>query len=313
MLSALWPSSSPSVSGIRSPGNVPVKTSPFVEGVKRWRARELAVSGRGRHESPSWPVPPCCFCSCCCSRAAGRRTTVQEPSLTVTPERGRAPATRAADGRRAHPDRGRHPRPGLEPVLGDRAHRRGRGGAPDGRAGRLRRARRLQPVAHDRQLIDDAVDVQAGRARRLGARARRDARHPARRSRPASRSSRSTRAARTSSGSACSRTSASRRSRAGLAAGRRLARAGVRRALCVNQQVGNTGPRRALRAAWRARCARAGGTSRVIGIDDQSAATPRRIGAAVVEDERRRRARHQLDRRAAGASTGSRACGASGA
>ena len=69
--------------------------------------------------------------------------------------------------------------------------------------------------------------------------------------------------------------------RAGLAAGKRLARAGVRRALCVNQQVGNVGLdarcaglRRAMRAA--------GGTSRTLGIDDQSDATPQRIAAAVV-------------------------------
>src|SRR5215210_3229980 len=64
--------------------------------------------------------------------------------------------------------------------------------------------------------------------------------------------------------------------RAGLAAGRRLARTGVRRALCVNQQVGNIG--------LDARCAglakamqAAGGTSRVLGVDDQSEATPGRI------------------------------------
>jgi simple sugar transport system substrate-binding protein len=70
-------------------------------------------------------------------------------------------------------------------------------------------------------------------------------------------------------------------SRAGLAAGRRLARAGVRRALCVNQQVGNVGLdarcdglRRAMRAA--------GGTARVLGIDDQSAAAPDRIADAIV-------------------------------
>ena len=69
-------------------------------------------------------------------------------------------------------------------------------------------------------------------------------------------------------------------SRAGLAAGRRLARAGVRRALCLNQQVGNVGLdercdglRRAMEAA--------GGTARVLGIDDQSAATPEQIAAAV--------------------------------
>jgi simple sugar transport system substrate-binding protein len=71
--------------------------------------------------------------------------------------------------------------------------------------------------------------------------------------------------------------------RAGLAAGRRLARAGVRRALCVNQQVGNVGLdarcdglRRAMRAA--------GGSSRVLGIDDQSPDTADQIAAAVVED-----------------------------
>jgi simple sugar transport system substrate-binding protein len=71
--------------------------------------------------------------------------------------------------------------------------------------------------------------------------------------------------------------------RAGLAAGRRLARAGVRRALCLNQQVGNTGLD--ARCAGLARAMRAaGGTSRVVGIDDQSDAAPRRIGAAVVQN-----------------------------
>src|SRR5918999_139036 len=68
--------------------------------------------------------------------------------------------------------------------------------------------------------------------------------------------------------------------RAGYAAGRRLARAGVRRALCVNQQVGNQGLD--ARCAGLARAMReAGGSSRVLGIDDQSSATPRRIGDAV--------------------------------
>jgi simple sugar transport system substrate-binding protein len=68
--------------------------------------------------------------------------------------------------------------------------------------------------------------------------------------------------------------------RAGLAAGRRLARAGVRRALCVNQQVGNVGLdarcdglRRAMQAV--------GGSSRVLGIDDQSPDTPDKIASAV--------------------------------
>jgi len=69
--------------------------------------------------------------------------------------------------------------------------------------------------------------------------------------------------------------------RAGFGAGRRLAAAGVRRALCINQQIGNQGLdarcdglARAMRAA--------GGTSRVIGVDDQSPTTPRRLAAAIV-------------------------------
>jgi simple sugar transport system substrate-binding protein len=68
--------------------------------------------------------------------------------------------------------------------------------------------------------------------------------------------------------------------RAGYVAGRRLAAAGVRRALCVNQQVGNqglddrcTGLSRAMRQA--------GGTARVLGVDDQSTATPKRLAATI--------------------------------
>jgi simple sugar transport system substrate-binding protein len=69
--------------------------------------------------------------------------------------------------------------------------------------------------------------------------------------------------------------------RAGLAAGQRLVRAGVRRALCVNQQVGNIGLD--ARCAGLARAMRAaGGTARVLGIDDQSSATPGKIAAAIV-------------------------------
>ncbi|MEA2312690.1 MAG: simple sugar transport system substrate-binding protein, partial [Solirubrobacteraceae bacterium] len=61
--------------------------------------------------------------------------------------------------------------------------------------------------------------------------------------------------------------------RAGEAAGKRLAKAGVRHALCVNQQVGNQGLD--ARCAGLARAMRAvGGTSRVLGVDDQSSSTP---------------------------------------
>jgi simple sugar transport system substrate-binding protein len=68
--------------------------------------------------------------------------------------------------------------------------------------------------------------------------------------------------------------------RSGFDAGRRLADAGVRRALCVNQQVGNQGLDARCRGLARAMRG-AGGSARLLGIDDQSASTPRRIADAV--------------------------------
>jgi simple sugar transport system substrate-binding protein len=68
--------------------------------------------------------------------------------------------------------------------------------------------------------------------------------------------------------------------RAGLLAGERLASEGVRRALCVNQQVGNTGLDARCRGLARA-MRRVGGTSAMLPVDDESAATPRRIARAV--------------------------------
>ena len=68
--------------------------------------------------------------------------------------------------------------------------------------------------------------------------------------------------------------------RAGFDAGRRLAAAGVRRVLCVNQSVGATGLDERCRGLARAMRG-AGGRARVLGIDDQSASTPRRIADAV--------------------------------
>jgi simple sugar transport system substrate-binding protein len=71
--------------------------------------------------------------------------------------------------------------------------------------------------------------------------------------------------------------------RAGLVAGRRLAAAGVRRALCVNQQVGNLGLD--ARCAGLAEAMRAvGGQSTVIGVDDLSPQTPKRLAAAITRD-----------------------------
>jgi simple sugar transport system substrate-binding protein len=68
--------------------------------------------------------------------------------------------------------------------------------------------------------------------------------------------------------------------RAGFDAGRRLADAGARRVLCVNQNVGSSGLDQRCRGLARAMRG-AGGSARVLGIDDQSAATPRRIADAV--------------------------------
>jgi simple sugar transport system substrate-binding protein len=68
--------------------------------------------------------------------------------------------------------------------------------------------------------------------------------------------------------------------RAGFEAGRRLAAAGAHRVLCVNQQIGNQGLDARCRGLARA-MRRAGGRSRVLGVDDQSPATPRKIADAV--------------------------------
>ena len=68
--------------------------------------------------------------------------------------------------------------------------------------------------------------------------------------------------------------------RAGLEAGRRLAAAGVHRVLCVNQQIGNQGLDARCRGLARAMRG-AGASSQVLGVDDQSMATPRRIADAV--------------------------------
>jgi simple sugar transport system substrate-binding protein len=68
--------------------------------------------------------------------------------------------------------------------------------------------------------------------------------------------------------------------RAGLQSGQRLAAAGARRVLCVNQQIGNQGLDARCRGLARA-MRDAGGTSRVLAVDDQSRATPRKIADAI--------------------------------
>jgi simple sugar transport system substrate-binding protein len=67
---------------------------------------------------------------------------------------------------------------------------------------------------------------------------------------------------------------------AGYESGRRFARAGARRVICVNQQTANQGLDARCRGLDRA-LRRAGGRTRVIRVDDQSAATPGVIGAAI--------------------------------
>jgi len=67
---------------------------------------------------------------------------------------------------------------------------------------------------------------------------------------------------------------------AGFKAGQRLVRAGVKRAVCVNLLIANQGLD--ARCAGLARAMRAaGGTSKVVRIDDQDAGAPKRIAAAV--------------------------------
>jgi simple sugar transport system substrate-binding protein len=67
---------------------------------------------------------------------------------------------------------------------------------------------------------------------------------------------------------------------AGYEAGRRFARAGARRVVCVNQLTANQGLDARCRGLDRA-LRRAGGRTRVIRVDDQSAATPGMIAAAI--------------------------------
>lgn len=69
---------------------------------------------------------------------------------------------------------------------------------------------------------------------------------------------------------------------AGFKAGQRLARAGVRRAVCVNLLIANQGLD--ARCAGLARAMRAaGGTSKVVRIDDQDANAPKAIAKAVAD------------------------------
>jgi simple sugar transport system substrate-binding protein len=71
---------------------------------------------------------------------------------------------------------------------------------------------------------------------------------------------------------------------AGFKAGQRLARAGVRRALCINLEIPNQGLDARCAGLERAMKA-AGGSAKVVRIDDQSPSAPKRIAAAVRADD----------------------------
>ena len=152
----------------------------------------------------------------------GKVTEVREPDVVAGS--GITPAPRPTSARRAarpRAHRGRHPRPGLEHVLDDRPQRR-------------RRRERDRPTCRSptsrptsttsgrcATLIDEAVAAQARRARRLDPRPGDRRRRSGAPCGPASRWSRSTRAATSSRRSGCSPTSASPRSAAGCEAGER--------------------------------------------------------------------------------------------
>ena len=109
----------------------------------------------------------------------GGTEVVREPGVEVSGAPTGRPGRGRAGPRRRGADRGRHPRPRVEQVLGDHPQRRRLRGAPARRARRLQVARRLQRRAHERADRPGRGD-QAGRARRLDPRARARARDPAR-------------------------------------------------------------------------------------------------------------------------------------
>ena len=211
----------------------------------------------------------------------------------------RAAGRRARAARRGHrADRGRHPRPGVEHVLGDRPQRRRRRRAPDGRLGHLPRRPTRSRVERMRELIDEAVDGKPDGlvvsipdpAVGAGDPARRARRHPGRLDQlgrgpvaPASGSS---------------PTSASPRTRAGLR-GRRAAGGGRRAQRALHQPGGRQqGARRSLRGVRARRCARPAARSqraraRRRGPQRRRAQARRRDRAA----QGRRRARAQRRRR----------------
>ena len=120
-----------------------------------------------------------CAASCWCSRA-GCGETDGRARAPVTVSGAPAAARRARRApRRRGADRGRHPRPGVEQVLGDHPQRRRLRRAPARRARRLPVARRLQRRADERADRPGGRD-QAGRPRGLDPRAGPRARDPAR-------------------------------------------------------------------------------------------------------------------------------------
>ena len=196
-----------------------------------------------------------------CSPAAAGPRSCASPACRCPARRGRAGAGRAG-ARRRGADRGRHPRPGLEQVLGDHPQRRRLRGAPARRARRLQVARRLQRRADERADRPGGRD-QARRPRRLdpvrGPRARDPARghgrHPG--------DLDQLRQRRLQARSACSPTSARSRAAPGWRRAGGWPTRACRNALCLNQERDNVGTN--ARCAGLAKAMReAGGRARTL-------------------------------------------------
>ena len=210
------------------------------------------------------------------SRAAARSPRSASPtcSRARASSRRRRP-TSARRAARQHPDRGRHPRHGVEHVLVGGAQRRRRRGAPDARDGLLQVARHVLDLracasSSTRRSIPSPTGLWSRSPTppwvpRSGARCA-----------PASRSCRSTPAPTCGAASGSSPTSASRRRRRGARPA-----SGWRRPACATRSASTTrseqvagDPLRGVRAA---RCARPAAASHTFALDveDRNVAAPK--------------------------------------
>ena len=212
----------------------------------------------------------------------GSTTSVEEGPVTVVGggTSTRAPHVPRAAGRRARrADLRRHPWPGVELVLGDRAQRRR--GRPAGRSTRSSPTARPTSTA---SITWSRSSTRPSRPSPTGSSSRCPSRGWPRRIRRAVKAGIPT--VTINSGSdvyaklGVLAHVGQPEEPAGFKAGQRLARAGVRRALCVNLVIPNQGLDARCRGLARAMRA-VGGRSRVVRVDDQSPAAPQVIAKAV--------------------------------